>query len=139
MTTACVLGRKTRTSPLPFAFSPSPFTPHRSLALGLPWKPVALGVRGRGEGRRLFSEEGKEPPSDSTKDTIFGKMARGEIGCDKVYEDDKCLAFRDINPVAPTHILVIPKLKISQLSRAEQEVGSEQAQVQWHAGGFLPD
>ncbi|EKX48963.1 hypothetical protein GUITHDRAFT_151573 [Guillardia theta CCMP2712] len=55
-------------------------------------------------------------------------MARGEIGCDKVYEDDKCLAFRDINPVAPTHILVIPKLKISQLSRAEQEVGSEQAQ-----------
>ncbi|MEZ4460747.1 MAG: histidine triad nucleotide-binding protein [bacterium] len=42
-------------------------------------------------------------------ETIFSKIIRGEIPCDKVYEDDLCLAFRDINPAAPTHILIIPK------------------------------
>lgn len=40
---------------------------------------------------------------------IFAKILRGEIPCDRVYEDDHALAFRDINPQAPTHILVIPK------------------------------
>ena len=40
---------------------------------------------------------------------IFAKILRGEIPCDKVYEDDHALAFRDINPQTPTHILVIPK------------------------------
>ena len=40
---------------------------------------------------------------------IFAKILRGEIPCDKVYEDDHVLAFRDINPQTPTHILVIPK------------------------------
>jgi diadenosine tetraphosphate (Ap4A) HIT family hydrolase len=42
-------------------------------------------------------------------DNIFAKILRGEIPCDKVYEDDHVLAFRDINPQAPTHVLVIPK------------------------------
>lgn len=40
---------------------------------------------------------------------IFAKILRGEIPCDKVYEDDFVLAFRDIDPKAPSHILVIPK------------------------------
>lgn len=40
---------------------------------------------------------------------IFAKILRGEIPCDKVYEDELVLAFRDINPQAPVHILVIPK------------------------------
>ena len=40
---------------------------------------------------------------------IFAKILRGEIPCDKVYEDDHALAFRDINPQTPTHVLVIPK------------------------------
>ena len=40
---------------------------------------------------------------------IFAKILRGEIPCDKVYEDDYALAFRDINPQAPVHVLVIPK------------------------------
>lgn len=40
---------------------------------------------------------------------IFAKILRGEIPCDKVYEDDHVLAFNDIAPQAPTHILVIPK------------------------------
>ena len=40
---------------------------------------------------------------------IFAKLLRGEIPSRKVYEDDHALAFHDINPMAPTHILVIPK------------------------------
>lgn len=40
---------------------------------------------------------------------IFAKILRGEIPCDKVYEDDFALAFHDINPQAPVHVLVIPK------------------------------
>ena len=46
---------------------------------------------------------------------IFAKILRGEIPCDKVYEDDYVLAFRDITPKAPTHILVIPKGKYISL------------------------
>ncbi len=40
---------------------------------------------------------------------IFAKILRGEIPCTKVYEDDHALAFEDINPQAPVHVLVIPK------------------------------
>ncbi|MBE6960001.1 MAG: histidine triad nucleotide-binding protein [Ruminococcaceae bacterium] len=43
---------------------------------------------------------------------LFCKIAAGEIPSTKVYEDDKILAFRDIAPMAPTHILVIPKIHI---------------------------
>lgn len=43
------------------------------------------------------------------KDNLFAKILRGEIPCNKVYEDDYALAFHDINPQAPTHVLVIPK------------------------------
>jgi histidine triad (HIT) family protein len=54
-------------------------------------------------------------------DTIFGKIIRKEIPADLVYEDDLVLAFRDIHPQAPTHILVIPKKPISRLSEATSE------------------
>jgi histidine triad (HIT) family protein len=43
--------------------------------------------------------------------TLFGKIVRREIPADIVYEDDQVLAFRDINPQAPQHILIIPKRK----------------------------
>lgn len=42
-------------------------------------------------------------------DCLFCKIAKGEIPVDKVYEDDYAVAFKDISPVAPVHILVIPK------------------------------
>ncbi len=58
-------------------------------------------------------------------DNIFAKILRGDIPCDKVYENDHVLAFRDINPQAPTHILVIPKGAYSDAddftARASQE------------------
>jgi diadenosine tetraphosphate (Ap4A) HIT family hydrolase len=43
------------------------------------------------------------------ENNIFARILRGEIPCAKVFEDEHVLAFRDINPQAPTHILVIPK------------------------------
>jgi histidine triad (HIT) family protein len=43
------------------------------------------------------------------RNNIFARILRGEIPCDKVYEDQYVLAFRDINPQSPTHVLVIPK------------------------------
>jgi len=52
-------------------------------------------------------------------DSIFGRIARGELKADVVYEDDRALAFRDINPQAPTHILVIPRKPIERLSVAD--------------------
>lgn len=54
-------------------------------------------------------------------DTIFGKIARGEIQADVVYEDDRALAFRDLNPQAPVHLLVIPRQPIARLSQAADD------------------
>lgn len=52
-------------------------------------------------------------PIDATRPydeaNIFARILRGEIPCNKVHEDEHALAFHDINPQAPTHILVIPK------------------------------
>ena len=42
-------------------------------------------------------------------ENVFAKILRSEIPCDRVYEDDWALAFKDINPQAPVHILVVPK------------------------------
>ena len=49
-------------------------------------------------------------------DCLFCKIAAGEIPSTKVYEDDQILAFRDIAPQAPTHILVIPKVHIASVN-----------------------
>ncbi|XP_003963878.1 adenosine 5'-monophosphoramidase HINT1 [Takifugu rubripes] len=54
-------------------------------------------------------------------DTIFGKVIRKEIPANIIYEDDLCVAFHDISPQAPTHILVVPKKPIAQLSQAEDD------------------
>jgi len=43
------------------------------------------------------------------RNNVFARILRGELSCAKVYEDEHVLAFRDINPQAPTHIIVIPK------------------------------
>lgn len=51
--------------------------------------------------------------------TIFGKILRGEIPAEFLYEDERCVAFRDINPQAPVHILVIPREHITSVAAAE--------------------
>jgi len=51
---------------------------------------------------------------------LFCKMVSGEIAPDKVYEDDDVLAFRDISPQAPLHVLVVPKEHITTLNDIEE-------------------
>lgn len=57
----------------------------------------------------------------TTQDTIFGKIIRREIPADIIYEDELALAFKDVNPQAPVHILVIPKKPIPKLAEAESQ------------------
>ncbi|MCF7984677.1 MAG: histidine triad nucleotide-binding protein [Thiohalocapsa sp.] len=54
-------------------------------------------------------------------DTIFAKIAAGEIPADIVYRDEHVVAFRDLNPQAPTHVLVIPRKPIPTLNDAGPE------------------
>ena len=63
--------------------------------------------------------------AERSSDTVFGAIVRGEIPADVVYEDEHCIAFRDLNPQAPAHVLVIPRLGLSGLQdagRAEPEL-----------------
>lgn len=55
------------------------------------------------------------------EDCIFCKIIKGEIPCNKVYEDEDVLAFYDIEPVAKIHILVIPKKHIQSIAHMEKE------------------
>ena len=57
--------------------------------------------------------------------TIFEKIVSGEIPCNKVLENDKFLAFYDINPKAPIHILAIPKICVKDFEGAESSLLGE--------------
>ena len=65
---------------------------------------------------------------------LFCKIVKGDIPSTKVYEDEKVLAFRDIAPMAPTHILVIPKAHIGSVA----EVTAENADVVAHIFTVIP-
>ena len=52
-------------------------------------------------------------------DTIFGKILSGEVPAKRVYQDDRAVAFHDVSPQAPTHLLVIPRKPIERLATAE--------------------
>lgn len=57
----------------------------------------------------------------SETECIFCKIAAGEIPAEKVFEDDKAVAFNDLAPQAPTHLLIIPKTHIDSLDKASAE------------------
>ncbi len=59
--------------------------------------------------------------ADAPQETIFSKIIKREIPADIVYEDDACLAFKDINPQAPVHLLIIPKKAIATINDIEPE------------------
>mgnify|MGYP001373577139 CR=1 FL=1 len=63
-----------------------------------------------------------------TAETIFSKIISGEIQCDLIYKDDLCIAFNDIQPQAPIHILVIPLKPIVSLN----EIKTEDAAILGH-------
>lgn len=67
------------------------------------------------------------------ENNIFAKILRGEIPCDKVYEDDHVLAFRDINPKAPVHVLVIPKGPYVSISDFGAHASAEELTAFYHA------
>lgn len=85
---------------------------------------------------------------DTADPTIFDKIISKEIPSDVVYEDDRCLVFKDINPVAPVHLLVIPKRRegLTQLRHSTKDheyilghlmrVAGEQGKAQCGDGGF---
>lgn len=60
-------------------------------------------------------------PAGMSETTIFHKILAHEIPADIVYEDDEVLAFRDIHPKAPTHLLFIPKTFVASIAHAEGE------------------
>lgn len=55
------------------------------------------------------------------EDCVFCKIIKGEIPAQKVYEDDLVLSFKDINPGAPVHVLIIPKKHISSINNLSKE------------------
>ena len=55
------------------------------------------------------AKEAAELAADGQPPTIFDKIISGEWSSDKIHDDDLCMAFRDVNPQAPVHFLVIPK------------------------------
>lgn len=59
--------------------------------------------------------------TEHAEDCLFCKFVTGEIQTDKVFEDDTVLAFKDIHPQAPTHLLIIPKRHIATLNTFEDE------------------
>ena len=65
---------------------------------------------------------------------LFCKIVKGDIPSTKVYEDEQVLAFRDIAPMAPTHILVIPKTHIGSVA----EITAENAQIVAHIFTVIP-
>ena len=96
---------------------------HDSLATP-PWSVLLVLVLGGSVCRSerayvsAMSEVEKAQSAAVGGDTIFGKIIRKEIPAKIVFEDDTVLAFHDVNPQAPTHVLVIPKKPISGISAA---------------------
>ncbi|XP_054162476.1 adenosine 5'-monophosphoramidase HINT1-like [Oppia nitens] len=69
----------------------------------------------------MADEVTKAQTAHPSGDTIFGKILRKEIPTNFIYEDNKCVAFNDVSPTAPTHFLVIPRKPITGLSAAQEE------------------
>jgi diadenosine tetraphosphate (Ap4A) HIT family hydrolase len=69
------------------------------------------------------------------ENNIFAKILRGEIPCDKVYEDDFALAFNDINPQTPTHVLVVPKGAYASFDDFSRDASAEEIAGLFRAAG----
>jgi hypothetical protein len=65
------------------------------------------------------AQQTPKPPEGG--ETIFSKIIDKVIPADIIHEDDRCLAFRDVNPQAPVHFLVIPRKKLAMLDDAQQD------------------
>jgi histidine triad (HIT) family protein len=73
------------------------------------------------------------------KDCLFCKIARKEIPAATVYEDDQLIAFKDISPQAPVHLLIIPKAHCAGLADMTPEVAAAAARIPQVAGRIAAD
>lgn len=73
------------------------------------------------------------PPYDDAN--VFARILRGEIPCKKVYEDDHALAFHDINPQSPVHVLVIPKGRYVSIADFSANASDAEVAGFWRAVG----
>ena len=71
------------------------------------------------------------------ENNIFANILRGEIPCNKVYEDDYVLAFHDINPQTPTHVLVVPKGPYVSFDDFSQDASAEEIAGLFRAAGKI--
>jgi diadenosine tetraphosphate (Ap4A) HIT family hydrolase len=71
------------------------------------------------------------------RDNVFARILRGELPCNKVYEDEHVLAFHDINPLAPTHILVIPKGEYVSLDDFAERASAAEHSAMFRALGRI--
>lgn len=56
------------------------------------------------------------------QDSVFTKIIKGEIPCHKIYEDDKTLAFLDVHPINPGHVLLVPKIQVEEIWNLDDEL-----------------
>ncbi len=75
------------------------------------------------------------PPYDPSN--IFARILRGEIPCKRVYEDESALAFHDINPQAPVHVLVIPKGEYVSIADFSTKASAQEIAGFWRAVGHV--
>lgn len=75
----------------------------------------------------------------ASENCIFCKIVTGDIPSGKVYEDEVCLAFDDLSPQAPTHILVVPKVHLDSLDKAGEERKAELGHLLLTAAGIARD
>lgn len=73
------------------------------------------------------------------RDNIFAKILRGEIPCKKVHEDEWSLAFHDINPLAPVHVLIIPKGDYVSMADFTARASAEEIAGLFRAVGKVAD
>lgn len=73
------------------------------------------------------------------QNNIFAKILRGEIPCDKVYEDEHVLAFNDIDPKVPVHVLVIPKGEYASVADFGEKASAEEVTAFWRAVSHIAE
>lgn len=81
--------------------------------------------------------EGRPEPDGYDDGNVFAKILRAEIPCTKVYEDEHVLAFEDVNPQAPVHVLVIPKGRYRSLDEFADRASAEEMAAWVRAIGLV--
>ncbi|XP_030844369.1 histidine triad nucleotide-binding protein 1 [Strongylocentrotus purpuratus] len=96
-------------------------TPRKSIQRCLAYSQPRFVVEDGEVRASILASEARKADPKKDKPNVFTKIINKEIPADIIYEDDQCIAFRDVNAVAPTHFLVIPRKEIPCISEAGDE------------------